>query len=316
MTRPAHLGIDVGGTASRWVVCDATGAVVARGEADGATGHLFNPAEKERLSTALRTIARSLEPAGLNVASLAAGITGYGSAVGDELKVLAGDIFDVPSNAIMLMDDIVLAYAANFTPGEGHLISAGTGSIGVHIGATGQIVRVGGRGILIDDAGSGSWIALRALDCIYRSLDHQGSFASVEILARKLFGQVGGDNWSDVRQFVYSGDRGRIGGLAVAVAAAADEGDQAALAILRDAGAELAQLAKALMARAGEAPVRFVGGVLRLHPVILEEVRRNLFDKDVRRSDTDAALAAARLQAGNTPAWAPLLSAGLSIAHG
>lgn len=313
MIRPAHLGLDVGGTASRWVACDDAGEVLARGRVSGATGHIFNPAEKERLAAALRAVGQSVEEAGLAAASLTAGITGYGSAAADEVKALAGGVLGVPVDAMLIMDDIVLAYAANFEPGEGHLVSAGTGSVGLHIGADGEIVRVGGRGILIDDAGAGSWIALQALDRIYRVLDHTGSFGGVEILARQLFTRIGGESWHDVRQFVYAGDRGRIGGLALAVAQAAEAGDTAALSILSAAGAELAELAKALIARAGDRPIRFVGGVLQLHPAIFKEITRALAGRDVRRADADAALAAARLQAGGHAAWTDVLAAAPSL---
>lgn len=313
MSRAVHLGLDVGGTASRWVACDAAGAVLARGQVAGATGHIFNPAEKERLSIALRGIALALADAGLAATSLAAGITGYGSTVAEETIQLVSAILELSDESITLMDDIILAYIAHFAPGEGHLISAGTGSIGIHVGADGKVVRVGGRGILIDDAGSGSWIALQALDQTYRVLDREGSFGSIAPLARQLFAEIGGNTWSDVRQFVYAGDRGRIGSLAIAVARAAEEGDAAALGILRNAGAELAQLAAALLGRCGGHSVRFTGGVLKLHPVILEEIGRSLVGRDVRHFDADAALAAAQLQAGGHAVWRQVLVGGLSL---
>lgn len=314
MSRSAHLGLDVGGTASRWVACDETGQVLARGKVAGATGHIFNPAEKERLSAALATVAGSVEEAGLAPASLTAGITGYGSAVAGEMRDLAGRVLGVPGDAIVIMDDIILAYVANFVPGEGHLVSAGTGSVGLHIGENGDIVRVGGRGILIDDAGSGSWIALQALDRMYRALDHDGSFDSVATLARHMFDQIGGSTWHDVRQLVYAGDRGRIGGLSVAVARAAEAGDAAALSILRQAGVELAGLATAMLTRVGKRPVRFVGGVLQLHPVIFAEIMRRLDGHDLRSADADAALAAAKVQAGGHQAWNDVLAVTSSLA--
>lgn len=314
MNRHVHLGLDVGGTASRWVACDEAGAVLARGKAAGATGHVFNPAEKERLTAALRMVAQSVDDAGLVAASLTAGITGYGSAAADVVKDLAVSVLGVPADAIVIMDDIVLAYVANFAPGEGHLVSAGTGSVGLHIGADGTIIRVGGRGILIDDAGSGSWIALKALDQIYRIVDHTGSFDGVERLARELFTEIGGETWHDVRQFVYGGDRGRIGSIAIAVARAAGAGDAVALSILGQAGVELAELAKALVARAGNRPIRFVGGVLQLHPVIVEEITCCLAGSDLHVADADAALAAAQLQAGGNEAWTEVLAATSSLA--
>lgn len=303
----AHIGLDIGGTGSRWVACDETGAVLARGQTAGATGHVFNPNERARLAAALQTIASSLGEQHLTAKTLTAGITGYGSAAGEEVKALAHTALGLSVPDIVLADDIVLAYAANFAPGEGHVIAAGTGSIGVHVTAGGELIRVGGRGILIDDAGSGSWIALQALDHMYRVLDHSGSFAGVQHLADALFADIGGASWSDVRQFVYGSDRGRIGTLSLAVARAAHAGDVAALSILRSAGAELAQLAKALSARVGTAALAFTGGVIKLHPVILDEIIRRLPDAEIQSATADAALAAARLHTGRNRAWAKLL---------
>lgn len=309
MTPDVHLGIDVGGTASRWVACDEAGVEIARGKAPGATGHLFNPVELARLRATLTAIAKGVGASGLLAKSLTAGLTGYGAAVRDDLEALLAEIFGTERSAIIVTDDIVLAYLANFAPGEGHLVSAGTGSIGLHIGAGFQsFVRVGGRGILIDDAGSGSWIALRALDQLYRHLDHAGSPDTGSSLARQLFAAIGGTGWDDVRQFVYGGDRGRIGTLALAVARAAEEGDGIALTVLRRAGNELGQLGLALVARAGERPIGFVGGVLGLHPLIAQGIRQSLAGRAVLMLEADAALAAARLQATGDRRWREALA--------
>ena len=302
------MGLDIGGTASRWVLCGDDGQELARGKAPGATGHVFNPAEKDKLANTLAAIATAVGTAGFTLSSVTAGLTGYGAAVSVEVKALLGGAFGIGREKTIVIDDVALAYLANFAPGEGHLVSAGTGSIGIHVGTDGNIIRVGGRGILIDDAGSGSWIALQALDRIYRVLDHDGAFDAVNRLAQNLFAQVGGADWSDVRQFVYAGDRGRIGTLAVAVADAALEGDDTAETILCEAGAELALLAKALIARAGEKPIGFIGGVLTLHPIIVAEIRRQLEGREVRLLNADAALAAARLQALGTSGWIEVLA--------
>ena len=307
MTRPVHLGLDVGGTASRWVACAASGAVVARGQAAGATGHMFNPAEQDRIRLVLGEVARALADADCVARSLVAGITGYGETVAHELRALVRHILP-EIRSVILVDDILLAYLTHFEPGEGHLVSAGTGSIGVHVARDGSMIRVGGRGILIDDAGSGSWIALQALDRLYRRIDSEGSLVGAEPLARHLFALIGGSEWHDVRQFIYGGDRGRIGTLAIAVARAADEGDALALGILREAGLELAHLGRALLSRAGHRPLRFIGGVLGLHPAILAEIRYALSDHDVSTAIADAALTAAQLQTGARPAWTALLA--------
>jgi glucosamine kinase len=299
-----HLGLDVGGTASRWVAVNDAGEELSRGKASGATGHLFNPVEKQRLIAAFTAIATEVAATGFATKTLTVGLTGFGPAVRDELGTIAAEIFGVASDATILINDVVLAYVGAFPPGGGHLISAGTGSIGVHI-AAGDVpnVRVGGRGILIDDGGSGSWIALRALDAMFREIDRLGAEAESTPLARNLFALSGGHGWDFVRSFVYAGDRGRIGQLAVGVARAADEGDEVAKTILVRAGQELAELAKSLLARIGERPIGYVGGVLKLHPLILQSIKEALPGNEVQHLNADAALTAARLQAVDDGQW-------------
>ena len=307
-----HLGLDVGGTASRWVACNGSGELLARGSVAGATAHVFNPAERARLTATLEAVAAALAEAGLEAASLCVGLTGFGAAAGPDIRVLAATALGIDPDAVLVMDDIVLAYAAHFPPGGGHLISAGTGSIGIHVTASGEVIRVGGRGILIDDAGSGSWIALQALDHIYRSLDHTGSFAEVDSLAGHMVDLIGGSGWHDVRAYSYGGDRGRIGALAVGVARAAEAGDQVALDILRRAGAELAGLVEALSKRAGSGAIALVGGVLQLHPVIVEEIAWRFPAGHVTCPAIDSALAAARWRLGEAGTqWLALIEEGL-----
>lgn len=291
-----HLGLDVGGTASRWVACDKVGKVVARGNADGATAHVFNPAERQRLDTALAQVSDALAAETLQPIGLIGGLTGFGVVAASEVQLLIRQVLGIDPAEVLLTDDIVLAYATQFEPGEGHLVSAGTGSIGVHVASDGTMTRVGGRGILIDDAGSGSWIALRALDTIYRALDRTGSFSEVQALADALFALIGGNEWHHVREHVYGGDRGRIGALAVAVAHAANAGDPTALGILSQAGVQLANLAQALQTRVGRRPVAFIGGVLKLHPAISATIKEQLPDTSVSEPVADAALTAATLQ--------------------
>jgi glucosamine kinase len=304
-----HLGIDIGGTACRWALCDAEGKEIARGSTGGATGHVFNPLERERLERALTTIREQLGSHAPQLHSLTVGMTGFGTSVADEVKALLSIIFSVATDRLVVVDDITLAYAAVFAPGAGHLVSAGTGSIGLHLGASGTYFRVGGRGILVDDAGSGSWIALRAIDRVFRSLDNTGSFDAVRPLAERLFEVVGGNDWHAVRQYVYGNDRGRIGTLATAVAAAAHANDPTALAVLKAAGVELAALAKALLTRAGTKPVGFIGGVLNLHPIIREIILAELTGHQVDFPQSDAALSAARLQLPSGAEWQAALNA-------
>jgi N-acetylglucosamine kinase-like BadF-type ATPase len=286
------LGIDIGGTASRWVVIDEEGTILARGSAPGATGHLFAEAERERFTAVIADIVQAA-PAGVSAAH--AGVTGLGpKAYGDAQAIVGGQLAIAPK-AVSASDDMELAFLSTFAPGGGHLVSAGTGSIGLHLTADGVPIRVGGRGILIDDGGSGTWIALTALNELYRRIDETGGPADAQRLAEALYSAIGGSSWDDVRIFVYGSDRGRIGTLAQAVANAAKAGDPLAGAILRQAASELARLAKALIGRAAILPVAFVGGIIDLHPLIRPGLTEALPGIDVSFPKVDAALRAAQM---------------------
>jgi N-acetylglucosamine kinase-like BadF-type ATPase len=257
------LGVDIGGTASRWVVVDADGAIVARGETSGATGFLFNPADRERFIAVLGAIGGALG-AGSEPFGACLGVTGLGTRVAADAKALVGDAFGLDPAAVIAIDDMELAFRAAFAPGEGHLIAAGTGSVGLHVTGDGTLVRVGGRGLLIDDGGSGTWIALTALDQLYRRIDETGGPAEAHVLAADLFAAMGGEDWDTTRAFVYGSDRGRIGTLAQVVAGAAAKGDPLAQAVMKRAGEELARLGLALIGRTQKLPVGYVGGIVNL----------------------------------------------------
>ncbi len=194
------LGIDMGGTATRWVAVNESGAIAGRGAAAGATGHLFEPASRADFAAVLAVIRTGLDG---EVRNVVAGITGLGAMSAPDARSLIAETVGTDADAVVAMDDIELAFRARFGAGEGHLVAAGTGSVALHITAEDEIVRVGGRGILIDDGGSGSWIALTAIDRLYRRIDETGAAADATILAEHLAQAVGGASWDDMRAFVY-----------------------------------------------------------------------------------------------------------------
>lgn len=282
----------MGGTATRWALLDEDEALLGRGESTGASGLIFDAASAGAFRSALEGIRDAL-PKIPTQAHL--GITGAGFARHAGLEEQVQAVFGLTSDRFTYSNDMVLAWHAAFPEGHGHLVSAGTGSIGVSIDAAGAATVVGGRGILVDDGGSGSWIALRALDLVYRLIDEHGSAQGAEKLADRLFAKMGGGDHGAMRAFVYGTDRGRIGQLAVAVADAARDGDALAERILTEAVSELSRLARALLHRCGPAPVGFIGGVIRLSPAIRQGLERSFEDVDITFPTIDAALQAARM---------------------
>lgn len=287
------LGIDAGGTGTRWAIAGADGSITAEGEVAGLSAlQLATDEGRASMHAALTALARAVLAHG-PVASVRGGITGMGDGaiIRDWLSLLLA----LPPQAITLSSDIELACQASFAPGEGYLVYAGTGSIGAFIDAEGQFHRAGGRGVLLDDGGGGYWIAREALRHIWRGEDEEPGRWRASPMAHAVFAQIGGDDWSLSRQFMYGQERGPIGKLALAVAASA-ETDPAAAAILDQAGRELARLAAALCQRFGPRPVILAGRAAVLHASIHAAMRAALPDAiSLAHTDAPAHHAAARL---------------------
>jgi glucosamine kinase len=265
------LGIETGGTGSRWCLSAPSGPIMARGEIEPMTGHVFTQGERDRVSGIFTRLASALDGIG-KPAAIVAGVTGLGpeSTVRAVFSAILATAFGCPEAKILVVDDMWLGYRARFAPGEGIIVYSGTGSIGYHLNAEGEIIRAGGRGVLIDDGGSAAWIAAAALRGLLRREDEAPGFGWDSALGRALAQALGGASWDAVRTHVYGGDRGSLGLLARAVATAAEEGDAMAAGIFTQAGEELARLALALRARVGARPVSLCGRAATLSPLMAQ----------------------------------------------
>lgn len=265
------LGIDAGGTETRWALAAPGGAILAEGRVAGLSAlQMGTPGGRDAVRATFAELAAGVLPYGVP-ARVQAGLTGFG---GDDerLQRWLAELLHLAPAAIHFCSDMEIAYRASFAPGEGYLVYAGTGSIGAFIDREGHFHRAGGRGVVLDDGGGGFWIAKEALRHIWRLEDERPGAWRASKMAHAVFDHVGGDDWACSRQFIYGQDRGAVGKLALAVAATADH-DPAAAAILQHAGRELARLARALISRFGPRPVALSGRAAGLHPSIVTAMR-------------------------------------------
>ncbi len=290
------LGIDAGGTQTRWALAAPGGRIVAEGTAPGLSALQMGSAEgRDAVQAAFAGIASAVLAQG-RPAAVRAGLTGFGGESG-QLQQWLGGLLGLAPDAVVFSNDIEIAYLASFKPGEGYLVYSGTGSIGAFIDDRGGFHRAGGRGVVLDDGGGGFWIAREALRHIWRLEDERPGAWEESPMAHAVFQHVGGSDWSFSRQFIYGRERGEVGKLAIAVAATAER-DPAAAAILREAGTELARLALALIRRFGPRPVALAGRAAELHPAIVETMRAALpADATLSQTGLRAHYAAARLAA-------------------
>ncbi len=274
-TEPCFLGLDVGGTQTRWALATAAGELITEGTTDGFSGAglaLVNEREIvcARLSALTEAVLGTLKIP--RVFALHAGVTGVG-AEGQRLGDMLAQAFQLAPHQVTVTSDAELTFHAVLTPGEGYLIYAGTGSIAAFVDASGVLHRAGGRGVVLDDAGGGYWIAREALRRIWRREDEQPGAWQGSPMARALFAIVGGDTSIFAARYLMDKARGEIGMLALLVARHA-AADALAAEILNDAGVELARLANALAHRYGKRRVVVAGRAAQLHPLIEAAMRR------------------------------------------
>lgn len=291
------LGIDAGGTQTRWALATVDGAIVADGTVEGLSAlQMSSDAGRSAVHATFARLCQAVLAVG-QPSAVVAGMTGFG---GDDvvLAQMLATLLALDAAHVSVGNDIDIAYRDSFEPGEGYLVYAGTGSIAAWIDADGGFHRAGGRGVLLDDGGGGYWIAREALRHIWRREDEAPGSWQSSPMAQAVFAQLGGSDWSLSRAFMYGQDRGAIGRLALAVAASA-ESDPFALEILQCAGRELARLVLALTARYGPRPVVLAGRAAQLHPAIAVAMRAALpvslmMEQKVARSHEAAAKLAAR----------------------
>jgi glucosamine kinase len=298
-TSALGLGIDAGGTQTRWALANEHGALITEGHVSGLSALLLNSDDgRKRITTTLESLAEAVYAHG-KPTGIYAGVTGLDDAE-TTLAPLIAKLFGLDAHAVKLGNDVEVAFLDVFAPGEGYLVYAGTGSIAAYIDKEGAFHRAGGRGVVLDDGGGGFWIAREALRHVWRAEDALPGAWQQSLLAQKIFAHIGGDDWSFTRKFIYQNERGEIGKLALAVAAAADE-DADARHILECAGQELARLANAMARRFGTRKVVLSGRVAHLHPLIISAMQAALpINTPFEVKVSDAHHAAARIAAKYT----------------
>jgi glucosamine kinase len=268
------LGIDGGGSGTRWRLLHRDGKVLGEGSAGPLTGHLFDEATSATAAATLAGIVSEARAIG-HPARVVAGIAGLSpsSEIAVTLAQWIAANFELGMSDVQVVDDMRIAYRSAFVPGAGILVYAGTGSVAFHLEENGAASRAGGHGYLIDDAGGGYWIGKQALRAVLRAQD-EGMEPGA--LAQEIANLVGGASWDLTRRYAYGGGRAAVAALTPAVGRAAMRDDSVANTILSAAGEELARLARVLLGRLGPMEVALTGGATKASPLILAHFRAAL----------------------------------------
>jgi N-acetylglucosamine kinase-like BadF-type ATPase len=178
---------------------------------------------------------------------------------------------------VAVVGDVLAAAAAALAEGPGVLLQAGTGSFAVARSAAGALFRVGGRGFLLGDQGSGYDIVRRAAAAVLLAIDDLGPPTALTEALGRAFDAPSPARLGAVLQRL---DTGAVASRLSVVIDVASMGDPVALEVLEAAADSLVMLASAAVRRAEldwrDLSVVFGGGVLLGVPAFAERVSGRL----------------------------------------
>lgn len=185
-----YLGIDGGGTTTRAVVVDASGAVLGEGAAGPANYHNVGIAST---SSALHLAAkRAWQSAGLPFApaeACFAGVAGVKASIDIARLTSAAESAGLaPADAITVANDLHNALTGGLAGRPGIALIAGTGTNCLGIDESGNTFMCGGWGWLLDDEGGAMGLALEGLRAAVRSADGRAPATALLPAALAFFG--------------------------------------------------------------------------------------------------------------------------------
>ncbi len=237
-----YMGVDAGGSHCRARLTDAQGTILGSGAAGPASTRMGVAALH---ATLLETCAQATAAAGLSAAEIAAVQVGMGIAgitrlgTKDQLRSIP-----FPFTAIALTSDAIIANLGAHRGGDGATLILGTGSIGiVKLGE--DNFSIGGYGFPISDEGSGAALGLSAIRHALRALDgrtrptplSQDISRQFDNVTAKVVAWMDGATPADYAAF------------APLVMDYAENGDDIALSIVRDAALHVERFIETIFAR-------------------------------------------------------------------
>jgi N-acetylglucosamine kinase-like BadF-type ATPase len=279
MSDSFFLGVDGGGTKTRFILVDGDGKLAAADEGP-TSDHLQVGIDGVRdvLAGGVAALFREAGKDGSSIAYAFFGLPAYGE---DSAAQVLLDGLPEPllgHRRYRCGNDMICAWAGSLGGEDGINIVAGTGSIG-YGERKGRSARAGGWGEIFGDEGSAYWIAAQGLNIFTRMSDGRLPQGPLHASLRR---HLGLDADLDLcAKLANAPSRRAIAAMAELVARAARDGDIEAMRVFDDAARELAAiieaLRQALQFELGECVcVSYSGGVFNAGELILAPLRHHI----------------------------------------
>lgn len=235
-----QIGIDSGGTHIVATAWDNSGKQLAQTTAGPGNILIDGTGTMRNLHRVIEKLTAELD--GQACTQILAGIAGSATTGnGDSVAAQLQKDFSIPTAVV---NDAELALLNGLEGADGTLVIAGTGSI-TYGRQNGQFLRVGGWGQLLGDTGSAYQIFALAMKKALAAHD-RGEASPLITLCQSLL--EANSMPAAVRRF-YQLDRAHLAAFAAKIAVAADDGDEAAQAVITESAQALAQEVLVLLDR-------------------------------------------------------------------
>ena len=276
-----YLGVDGGGSKTRFLLLDETGTVLAS-HTEGPAYHVEIGAEALRAMLA-QGISTTLRQGGVTASHLTfafLGLPAYGEDRSAVPLLDAAPCSALHSARYRVGNDMVCGWAGALAGEDGINVVAGTGSI-AYGEYQGRGARAGGWGELFSDEGSAYWVAREGLRLFSRMSDGRATRGPLYERVRSHFALQDDLDLCGALYGKSAAQRSQFAQLSKLVGEAASAGDEQAAALFNRAAQELAEIIDAVRARlqvpqATELAVSYSGGLFQLGDLLLTPLQAAL----------------------------------------
>ena len=284
-----YMGIDGGGTKTKFVLADKEGSIFASHTGGpchylqvglDALTQLMDEGTESLIAAANECLGAGSEEKICrdNIAAACAGLAGYGDVASDSELIKEAVAKGLGSIPFRVVNDCEIALAGALEGTEGICIIAGTGAIAYGRSDENGTMRCGGwNHVLGSDEGSGYWLGWSMLREFGRQSDGRDEKTLLYEKMKEILGIDADDEM--VKRVVedWGLDRTKIASLAPAAGELYDAGDPFAIDLIQRGAAELADLAVSLYQRLGFSkekngivPVSGAGSIFKLGTKLMD----------------------------------------------
>ena len=222
----------------------------------------------------------AIEHAGITSERLGAAVL---AVAGTDTDSVARHVRRARSDAWIVLNDVVGAWATATGAAPGVAAISGTGSNVFGVGPRGGTWRAGGWGHLLGDEGSGYWLGVQSIKAALRDREASGPATALSAAAPAFFKVA---SVEAVASLVYSKPltKGEVAAFAIETAKLAERGDAVALELYERGARELGEQIAAVIRQTGLAavsggaaipfPVGLIGSAFKAGAVFVEPLAR------------------------------------------